>query len=143
VELEHFQRAAVSADRLLLAEDQLDRGIGNCALSDPQVARMTEQAIQHFDGERYRIHTWVIMPNHVHVLLTPFMAINNIVHSWQSFTSKRANSILGRQGCFWQREYFDRKIRNQNHFYEAVTYIHHNPVKAGLCADPVLYPSQR
>jgi putative DNA methylase len=138
-ELQHLKNEELHTQRSLQIEEYLDRGAGSCALSDPQIARMTEQAINHFDGDRYRIHAWVIMPNHVHVLLTPFVAVDTIVHSWKSFTANRANSILGAEGTFWQREYFDRMIRNESHFYEAIAYIHNNPVKAGLCADPASY----
>jgi REP element-mobilizing transposase RayT len=61
------------------------------------------------------------------------VSLSGIIHSWKSFTSKRGNAILGRQGAFWFREYYDRKIRDEEHFKNAVVYIHNNPVKARLC----------
>lgn len=122
-------------------EELLDRGLGGCALSNPAIAELTAQAISFFDEQRYKLHAWVIMPNHVHVLLTPEKdhTIGSIVHSWKSYTSNRANRILGHRGTFWQREYFDRKIRNDKHFADALNYIHNNPIKAGLCKSPDLW----
>jgi REP element-mobilizing transposase RayT len=141
MELSH-QRQHIDAQKMTLErrrriEEFLDKGAGDCWLSDVSVAQMTEKALRYFDGQRYTLHAWVIMPNHVHVLLAPAKgeSLPGIVHSWKSFTAHRANAILGRQGPFWQREYFDRKIRNERHFNDAIVYIHNNPLKAFLCDD--------
>jgi REP element-mobilizing transposase RayT len=80
------------------------------------------------------------MPNHVHVLLTPQAEIASILHSWKSFTSKKANKILQREGHFWQAEAFDRYVRDEKHFKRAWEYIEENPVKAGLCERPEAWP---
>ena len=60
--------------------------------------------------------------------------LTDVVHSWKSFTSNQANQFLGRQGRFWQEDYFDRYIRHAQHYIDAINYIENNPVKAGLCA---------
>jgi putative DNA methylase len=74
------------------------------------------------------------MPNHVHTLFTPRdVDMSQIVHSWKSFTAHECNKALGRTGQFWAREPFDRYIRSERHFRNALTYIENNPVKAGLC----------
>ena len=75
------------------------------------------------------------MPNHVHLLCTPLQghSLADIMHSIKSFTSNEANKILDRSGKFWQKEYFDRYIRNARQFSRAVTYIENNPVKGNLC----------
>jgi REP element-mobilizing transposase RayT len=75
------------------------------------------------------------MPNHVHLLCTPAAGhdLAGIMHSLKSFTSNEANQLLGRKGRFWQKEYFDRYIRNARHFAKVVAYIENNPVKARLC----------
>jgi len=67
------------------------------------VARLVEQAFLIFDAERYRLHAWTIMPNHVHVLLsvTPGHPLGAIVSSWKRFTAREANVVLGRMGEFW------------------------------------------
>ncbi len=115
-------------------EEYLNAGYGACYLSDPRIARLVENALLHFDGQRYRLIAWVIMPNHVHVLLEIFAGypLDRVVHSWKSYTANEANKLLQRQGRFWFREYFDRYIRDEQHFANAVRYIHENPVKAGL-----------
>jgi len=117
-------------------ERYLDRGHGKCCLRRPDIAALTEESLLHFDGERYRLFAWVVMPNHVHALFTPLMgyALSRIVQTWKSFTAHRANPLLGRSGTFWQREYFDRFIRDARHFDTALSYVENNPSKAGLCA---------
>jgi len=118
-------------------EKFLDSGYGECWLKTDAVATMMQNALLfHHDG-KYRLHAWVIMPNHGHVLLTPLPGrhLDEITHSIKSYTAHEANKLLGRTGQFWQPEGFDRYIRNLNHFAAVVRYIHRNPVKAGLCKD--------
>ncbi|HVT14064.1 MAG TPA: transposase [Fimbriimonadaceae bacterium] len=93
----------------------------------------------HFDhGRRFTLHAWVVMPNHVHVLLTPLenVALEEILRTQKSISSTRINKLLGQQGRLWQPDYFDRLIRDEKHFNGVVHYIEWNPVKAGLCVDP-------
>jgi REP element-mobilizing transposase RayT len=82
------------------------------------------------------------MPNHVHALLTPCPGwdLGKIVHSWKSYTANECNKLLGRSGAFWQKEGFDRYVRNEVHYYNAAAYIENNPVKAGLCKRPEDWP---
>ncbi len=104
-------------------------------MRDARVAALVEGALLFFDGQRYRLHAWVVMPNHVHVLFTPLDAwtLSSIVGSWKSFTAKEAGRLLKRRGRFWQEDYFDRFMRNGRHFARAKDYIESNPVVAGLC----------
>lgn len=115
-------------------ESYLNAGYGQCYLAKPAIALLVENALLHFDAERYRLIAWVVMPNHVHALVELFEGhpLDKILHSWKSFTASKANDILKRQGPFWFREYYDRYIRNELHFARAVEYIHNNPVVAGL-----------
>ena len=103
-------------------------------MKDPRVARLVQDALLYFDGERYELPAWVVMPNHVHALLIPLQGrtLTGILHSWKSFTSNKANKLLGREGDFWQPDYFDRFIRHARHYEDAIEYIESNPVKAGL-----------
>jgi putative DNA methylase len=119
-------------------EEYLDKGAGELWLSQDSIAELVEQPLLCFDGQRYRLHAWVVMPNHVHVLITPQLGheLSQILHSWKSFTAKKANRLLGRTGAFWQQEYFDRFVRHEEHFEDALKYIEFNPVKAGLCKHP-------
>jgi putative DNA methylase len=116
-------------------EAYLDRGIGDCYLTDSGIASLIQSALLHFDGERYRLSAWVIMPNHVHLLAAPLpdYSVSEIMHSIKSYTSQKANSLLARTGRFWFEDYFDRYIRNARHFESALDYIENNPVRAGLC----------
>ncbi|HXI61595.1 MAG TPA: transposase, partial [Pyrinomonadaceae bacterium] len=92
----------------------LDQGHGACHLKDPRVADVVQQSLLFFDGDRYKLSAWVVMPNHVHALLTPLgnQLLSRILHSLKSYTSNEANRILGIEGKFWQQESFDRYIRN-------------------------------
>jgi REP element-mobilizing transposase RayT len=111
-----------------------DAGHGHCWLKDEQIATLVENVLLRFDGERYRLMAWCVMPNHVHVLIEtiPGVRLGEILHSWKSFTAQKANELLGRKGTFWARDYYDRYIRDDRHFADTVVYIEQNPVKAGL-----------
>jgi putative transposase len=115
-------------------EEYLDAGHGHCWLKDPRVAELVEHALMHFDGSRYRLLAWCVMPNHVHALIETCegFPIGEALQSWKSFTSHKANRILKREGDFWQREYLDRFVRNAEHYEKIIAYIEENPVKAGL-----------
>jgi REP element-mobilizing transposase RayT len=137
--LEDEQQRIVLQKRI---EKYLDQGYGQAVLKIPQVARMVQDSLLKFDGSRYRLFSWVVMPNHVHSLMKRFeeYELKDILHSLKSFTAHEANRILNRQGRFWIEDYFDRYIRNQEHFEKTVKYIENNPVKAGLCREPGDWP---
>lgn len=120
-------RARLDAAFSLRLDLELDRGVGSCLLRDH--AELIANALKHFDGTRYDLHAWCVMPNHVHVLLHLQRGhdVPTILHSWKSFTAHQ----IGR-GVIWQREYFDRLIRNAEDYPNTVAYIRSNPAKAGL-----------
>ena len=70
----------------------------------------------------------------------PGMPLGTIVGSWKRFTAREGNIVLGRTGEFWQADYWDRFIRNEEHFSATESYIDLNPVKAGLVAEAHLWP---
>ena len=117
-------------------EDQLDQGYGACVLKDSAAADIVERALRHFDGERYFLGGYVIMPNHVHVLVRPVMdhKLPDILHSWKSFTAKQANRAIGRSGVLWQDESFDHIVRDETQLLRFGRYIAENPTKARLAA---------
>ncbi len=119
-------------------ERYADQGHGSCSLRDENIAVLVQDALLHFDGQRYRLLSWCVMPNHVHVLIETRMGfrVSDVVHSWKSFTAKEANKVLSRQGDFWMPDYFDRFIRDERHLQTTIDYIEHNPVKAGLVREP-------
>ncbi|MBN1556506.1 MAG: class I tRNA ligase family protein [Phycisphaerae bacterium] len=112
----------------------LDVGHGQCYLRNDEVAEMVKNALLHFDGDRYDLIAWCIMPNHVHVVIRPKpeYELSKILQSWKSFTAKQANTILGLEGTFWQQEYYDHLIRDEEDFCHAVNYVLSNPGNAGL-----------
>jgi len=123
-------------------ERWLDAGMGSCALAHPELAAVMQETLLKFAGARYELLAWCIMPNHVHVLIDPVESLAKIVQSWKSYTGRwalRKNAELGLGvpgGKLWMRDYWDRYIRDQQHFGQVVEYIHQNPVKAGLCSRP-------
>ncbi len=94
----------------------------------------TKGNLRHFDAERYRLLAWCVMPNHVHTLVEMMVGfpLEDVVHSWKSYTAHEINRILGRRGRVWQPEGFDRYIRDEKHFNRVIGYIEDNPVSAGL-----------
>ena len=119
-------------------QEFLDSGYGSCFVRDDRLAEIIETALLCFDGQRYALHAWCVMPNHVHTLFTPSaeFKMSEILHSWKSFTAHECNKVLRRTGRFWAREPFDRYIRNERHFQNALRYIEDNPVKARLSEKP-------
>jgi putative DNA methylase len=117
-------------------EAYMDAGHGACWLRRADIAELVQGALWHFDGQRYRLLAWCVMPNHVHVLIETVEGypLHQVVHSWKSYTANLANQWLGRDGPFWYRDYFDRYVRDAEHFARVVFYIENNPVKAGLVA---------
>jgi DNA polymerase III subunit alpha len=115
-------------------ERHLDKGIGDCCLRNPAQSEIVEKALHHFDGERYLLGSYVIMPNHVHALVRPVMEhkLADILQSWKSFTAKEVNKSLGEAGEFWQSESFDHIVRNGEQLDKFSRYIHENPSKAHL-----------
>lgn len=120
-----------------MIEKYLDLGHGSSYLGVPPIAKIVADSLEFWDGIKYNLHAYVIMPNHAHFLLKPFEGehLFKVVQSLKKYTSRLANEALGRAGHFWYREYFDRYMRDESHFARTVDYIHQNPVKAKLCAN--------
>jgi len=114
-------------------EQWLDECSGSCLLADPPCAEIVAGAMNSFDGHRYRLDQWVIMPNHVHVLLAvnEGFALEGILQGWKSFTAHAINRHLNRHGQLWQRESFDHIVRSPAHLERFCRYIRENPAKAG------------
>jgi putative transposase len=122
-------------------EAYLDAGRGACYLRHPEVAALVENGFFHFDGTHYRLLAWVVMPNHVHVLIETMagLPLPEVIRRWKTFTAREANRLLRRSGPFWQPDYWDRYIRDQSHLENVMAYIHNNPVKAGLVQESTAY----
>ena len=112
----------------------LDEGRGECRLGEDRIAAVVASALEFFDGSRYRLFAWCVMPNHVHAVLQPLAGceLAQILHSWKSYTAKEINKLLGIKGTFWDVEYYDHLIRDEQDFQAQIEYALANPSKAGL-----------
>jgi len=129
IEREYFRRV----------ERYLDTSSGECWLRRPEIAELVCAALRYFQGQRYLVKAWVVMPNHVHAVVWPMpgCTVSGIVQSWKRQTAREANKLLRRTGlAFWQPEPFDHWIRNDEEHARCCRYVVNNPVKAGLCAVP-------
>lgn len=128
------QKALLAGYNRTRIEEYFDRSAGSCPFLDNRIAGAMVAALRFREGKHYRLPAWCVMPNHVHVVarLFPGHELANVVKAWKNFSAKAANQALGRKGRFWQREYYDRLIRNGDEFDRAIRYVIENPAKAGL-----------
>jgi REP element-mobilizing transposase RayT len=122
-------------------EEYLDAGSGACILKRPEVAAIAAGALRFWDGERYDLAAWCVMPNHVHVVgrFRPGWEMALTVQGWKSYTSRRINLVLERRGTVWQKEPYDHLIRNRSELARAIAYVRDNPTRAGLKDWPWVY----
>jgi REP element-mobilizing transposase RayT len=122
-------------------EVYLDRGRGECYLRRSVIAKLVEDALRFHHGQWYDLLAWVIMPNHIHVLLklvaTP---LSKIIKELKRYLSREANLILRREGAFWAEDYWDTYMRDAKHELQTRHYIEGNPVKALLVREPKEWP---
>ena len=113
--------------------------MGPLFLRRSDVAELVVEALHYRDSrlKHYQLHSYVVMRNHVHLLITPLVPVSKLMHSLKRFTATQANQMRGRTGQpFWQDESYDRVVRNEEEFRRITDYIEMNPVKAGLAATP-------
>lgn len=117
-------------------ERWLDQGMGSCVLKQPALAALVISALHHFDGERYELDSYVVMPNHAHVIVRPLVPTEHpleaILGSWKKYSARRINRTLQTSGDLWQEENYDRILRDEEHLWRALQYIGSNPERAGL-----------
>ena len=121
----------LSSDKI---EKCLDTALGECWLQRDDVAYLVRDALVHFNNERYQLFAWCIMPNHVHVMVKPLAEhkLSDILHTWKSFTAKEANKLIDREGPFWQQEFYDHLVRDEDDFSRQIAYCINNRSAAGL-----------
>jgi len=133
-----------SRERFRAVEGQLDKALnGPLWLKDPRVAKCVVDALQRTATELnlFRLHAYVVMPNHVHILIEPNVPLALITQRVKGTSARAANLILGRDSQrFWQDESFDHWVRNATEFTRIKDYIEQNPVKAGLVTIPEAWP---
>lgn len=115
-------------------EDHLDLGLGDCLLGQPWANEVVQQSLMRFDGERYRMGDYVVMPNHVHALVVfpDPQTMSTQCAAWMRFTARRINRRLNRTGRLWQPDPFDHLVRSPEQYDYLRHYIEQNPIKAGL-----------
>ena len=121
----------------------LDAGHGDCWLRQAPIADLVANALRYFEGQRYTLHSWVVMPNHVHAVVhpTPPHTLSSILKSWKGFTAVHANRLLNRTGqTFWQSESYDHCCRDDDDRARCCAYTTRNPATAGLCSRPEDWP---
>jgi len=139
--LPHWQAPGASH---FLTFTLLDPGV--CDLTDGRLAPIIIDALQHWHRERYVLHDYTVMPDHVHVLLQPaktaagWVSLRKITHSLKTWTARQANEAIGRKGTLGQDETFDHVVRDRREFNEIAHYIWMNPVRAGLVERPTDWP---
>lgn len=142
------ERVLAELDRDLRAEEKrridwllsekvdayLDKNYGSCELRNPVFAKIVADSLRHFDGDRYHLYAWCVMPNHVHTVVKPIRnhKLEEVLHSLKSYTAHEINKAIGRDGEFWQREYYDHLVRSESDLDRVVRYTILNPEKAGL-----------
>jgi len=105
----------------------------------PELAAIITESLHFLDSRKYCLHAFCIMPNHLHLLITPYRfetkahtELSDILKSLKGFTAHKINKLLHREGAFWHSESYDHYIRSEVEFYRVVDYIVQNPVKAKL-----------
>ena len=122
-------------------QQYLDAGHGECLLKQPHLAQLVADALLFFDAQRYHLGDFVVMPNHVHLLvqLRGHAKLKAQCRSWKKFSAGQINSAVGRKGHFWQGESYDHIVRSQEQFEFYRQYIAENPGKARLREEEYLY----
>ena len=140
-------------------------GVGPRWLGEARIAEVVRSSLYFWHARRYHLHRYVIMPNHVHVLLEPteveqpfqaaefaqagkpapqhqpqYQPLRVITQGLKGYIAREANRLLGRRGVFWQDEGFDHWIRDDERYQRCILYIDRNPVEAGLCGSPEAWP---
>ncbi|MFA5687866.1 MAG: Mur ligase domain-containing protein [Kiritimatiellales bacterium] len=133
IEKRHFGKNETERRRLYFQyrENWLDQGYGACILKNPAISEIVENSLRYFDGEKYLLGDYVIMPNHVHLLVMPLAgeSISSVIKSWQGYSARKINRFLQRSGAVWRDESFDHIVRSSQKFIKFRQYIIENPQK--------------
>jgi len=122
-------------------EAWLDRGYGESWLRRPQVAGFLEHVLREKDGQDFQLQAWIIMPNHVHLVLDVWdVPLMKLINAWKGKSAREGNRLMSRSGSFWQVEYYDTLIRDEAHLKRAIRYTELNPVRAKLAKNEREWP---
>ena len=123
-------------------QNLLDAGDGSCILKNQTISDIIKKALLHFDKKRYDLGAWVIMPNHIHILIKQYdeHPLHSIISRWKSQSARLINRELKRNGTLWMPDYWDRYVRDEQHFMRILAYITNNPLKAHLVTKAEAWP---
>jgi REP element-mobilizing transposase RayT len=128
-------------ERRTQLESYLDHGRGTCHLRRADIAKLVEDAFRFHHAQWYDLLAWVVMPNHIHLLLkVGNTSLSKIVKELKRYTGREANKILRQKGAFWTEDYFDIYMRDTEHELKTRHYIENNPVKALLVRESKKWP---
>jgi putative transposase len=138
-----FPKESMSSGKAFVRMDRLldNHRSSPMYLQAPGIAQCVVNAIQEGGSGSYILHAWVVMPNHVHLLVTPRTDVPKLLQKLKGSTARQANQLLGRTGtAFWQEESYDHLVRSSLEFGRIENYIVQNPVQAGLVQSAEEYP---
>ncbi|MDO4411427.1 MAG: transposase [Akkermansia sp.] len=115
-------------------EEWLNQGIGNCLLRQKKYAQFVVDVWKFYEQKDYDLLAWVVMPNHVHVLLNLYDSANigKVIRRWKSYSAYKINNIKNSTGEIWMNDYYDRFIRDRKHLENTLSYIRKNINTAGI-----------
>jgi len=115
-------------------EKWMEAGYGSCILKEDAVLEIIVETLKFFDGKRYTLDSYVVMPNHIHIIVVPYEGntLSQITHTWKAYSANIINKLSGKSGQLWRHESYDHIIRNEESYHQIRKYILLNPVKAGL-----------
>lgn len=129
----------LSQEMMRRVERLLDQNLGSCILRKQELASAVAAAMQRDDGLLHELGCFVVMPNHIHAVVRPLTPatkpLEMLLQIWKGKSARDINLTQDSSGTIWQRESFDRVIRDPEHLYRVVQYIGRNPAKAGLAPD--------
>jgi putative transposase len=148
--IEQWKRELASVSDVQARQQQLhrliskyeDSGYGSAILVQKECACIIQEELKRFHDKHYKLLEWCIMPNHVHVMiaLKDDQSLPQIVKQWKGSTAHEINRFMNTSGILWHPDYYDRFVRDMDHYYNCRIYIRNNPVKAGLCERPEQWP---
>lgn len=129
---EHLAREITSQ-----TERYLDEGYGECLLGTPKGLSLISDSLLKFQGTQYFTSCFVVMPNHVHLVIQPFegFELETILKNAKGYVARQLNHQFGREGTVWAEESYDRIVRDEEHLWRVIQYLGRNPEMAGLNAE--------
>lgn len=132
----HNKRDELARKLFARMEAFLDQGLGDCLLRRPELALLAMDAMHIGDAISHELGCYVVMPNHIHAIVRPLAPsesdLEDILRSWKGRSARMIHLQSGNSGALWQRESYDRIIRDPEHLWRVIQYIGRNPSKAKL-----------